>query len=161
MGGPGQFYDPKVSRSGSSADNIFQREEDEAQKKITEYQRNVFVSFDMKDAGKVRLLINQAKDERFPFSFRDHSVKEPFESEWKRQVRDKISQTSVVMIAIGKDTHGSKAVDWEIREAHRQGKKVVGVRLHKKEKHIIPAAIKEHKDHVINWNAEQIRSELE
>lgn len=37
--------------------------------------RNVFISFDISDKHTVNLLRSQAKDERFPFRFRDYSVK--------------------------------------------------------------------------------------
>ena len=37
--------------------------------------RNVFISFDVDDEGMVNLLRHQAKNDRFPFEFRDYSVK--------------------------------------------------------------------------------------
>ena len=94
-------------------------------------KRNVFISFDVDDEGMVNLLRHQAKDERFPFEFRDYSVKDPFEREWKGEVRNLISLSSAVIVAIGKHTHRSKAVNCEIDEAYRQGKIVVGMRLHR------------------------------
>ena len=162
MSGSGRSYNPTTSKSGRNSDRVFQRAEDKAQKKISDYQRNVFVSYDMdNDKGMVSLLINQAKDDRFPFVFRDYSVKEPYEEKWKSHVRTKISQTSAVIVGIGKKTHSSKAIDWEIREAHRQGKKVIGVRLQSDQNHKIPSALKEHGDRVINWKAENITKELD
>ncbi len=162
MGGSGTTYTPKASKSGKGSDSVFQREEDKAQKRITDYGRNVFVSYDMdNDKGMVTFLTSQAKDERFPFVFRDYSVKEPFENKWKSQVRDKISQTSAVIVGIGEKTHQSKAVDWEIREAHRQGKKVIGVRLQSSQNHRVPSALNEYGDRVINWKANDIARELE
>lgn len=161
MGGSGSaLYSPTTSKSGKSSDNVFQRSEDEAQKRITDYQRNVFISFDIDDKPQVSLLRSQAKDERFPFVFRDYSVKEPFENKWKARVREKIELTSAVIVAIGKNTHKSEAVDWEIREAHRQGKKIIGVRLHSDQNHGIPSAMKEHGDRVIKWNTKKIGDEL-
>lgn len=162
MGGASTPYNPNQGKSGKSSDGVFQREEDRAQRRISEYQRrNVFISFDADDEGMVNLLRSQAKDERFPFTFRDYSVKEPFESAWKSKVRDRIDQTSAVFVAIGKDTHKSKAVDWEIREAHRQGKRVVGVRMHRDKNHAVPQAIREHGDKVINWDTKKMGDELD
>ena len=71
----------------------------------------------------VNLLRIQAKNERFPFVFRDYSVKEPFEYGWKYKVLNLISLSSAVIVAIGQNTHKSRAVDWEINEAHSQCKK--------------------------------------
>lgn len=154
--------------AGRGADELgseFEKSDSEARKKIDEHnagQRNVFISFDVdEDKSQVRFLASQAKDERFPFHFRDYSVKEPFEEKWKQRVREKIAQTSAVIVAIGEKTHESDAVDWEIREAHRQGKKVIGVRLHKGQNHTVPKAMKEHGDRVVTWNAKQIAQELE
>lgn len=161
MGGSSTPFDLDQSRNGKSSDEVFQREEDRAQERVSEHQRNVFISFDVDDEGMVNLLRSQAKDERFPFAFRDYSVKEPFESAWKSKVSDRIAQTSAVVIAIGKNTHESKAVDWEIREAHRQGKKVIGVRLHRDKNHTVPQAIREHGDEIINWDTKKMRDKLD
>lgn len=152
-------------RSAVELNAEFERHSSEARRRVDEGkegQRNVFISFDVdEDESQVRFLASQAKDDRFPFHFRDYSVKEPFEEKWKERVRERISQTSAVIVAIGEKTHESKAVDWEIREAHRQGKKVIGVRLYKDENHKVPEAIREHGDDVVAWNAKQIAQELE
>ncbi len=161
MSGSGGSYNPTTSKSGKSSDKVFQRVEDKAQKRITDYQRNVFVSYDIDDKSMVTFLTTQAKDDRFPFVFRDYSVKEPFEEKWKSHVRERISQTSAVIVGIGENTHNSKAVDWEIREAHRQGKKVMGVRLHSSQNHKIPSALNEFGDHVVKWTGKGIAKELE
>lgn len=47
-----------------------------------EAERNVFVSFDVDDEAQVRLLTYQARDDKFKFSFRDYSVKVPFDEKW-------------------------------------------------------------------------------
>ena len=39
----------------------------------------------------------------------------------------KISWASRVVVLIGKDTHLRPWVDWEIQQANRQGKRIVGV----------------------------------
>lgn len=160
MGGSGSPYDPNASKSGKTSDRVFQSSEDEV-KRTTEYQRNVFISFDVDDEGMVNLLRNQAKDDRFQFGFRDYSVKEPFDSAWKSKVRDRIDLTSAAIVAIGENTHRSIAVDWEIREAHRQGKRVIGVRLHRDKNHIVPQAMTEHGDKVIYWDTKKIGDMLE
>ena len=166
MGGGGKIGDgSEAGRSATELKAEFERRSFKARRRIDEDkagQRNVFISFDVdEDKPQVKLLASQAKDERFPFHFRDYSVKEPFEEKWKQGVREKISQTSAVIVAIGEKTHESGAVDWEIREAHRQGKKVIGVRLYKDENHRVPKAMREHGDKVVDWNAKQIAQELE
>lgn len=159
MGGASDDYDYSFSKSGDDSDKIFKSSTDEVEQYVSS-QRNVFISFDINDQGPVNLLRNQAKDDRFPFEFRDYSVKEPFEEKWKTRVKEKIEQTSAVVVMIGPDTVNSKAVDWEIREAHRQNKKVIGVRIHKNENHPVPAAIQEHGDQVINWDTKKLATLL-
>lgn len=162
MGGAGFTYDPDSSKSGDSADDIFKSSQDEISDTSIEHpQRNVFISFDVDDESPVNLLRSQAKDERFPFEFRDYSVKEPFESRWKSRVRDRITQTSAVIVMIGPNTHESKAVDWEIREAHKQGKRVIGVRIHRDANHAAPKALNEHGDRVVYWDTKTIGQMLD
>lgn len=122
--------------------------------------RNVFISFDAEDRGMINLLRSQAKDCRFPFEFRDYSVKVPFESGWKDEVRNLISLSSAAIVAIGRNTHRSRAVNWEIREAYRQGKMVAGVRLHRNSRLRTPPAM-DPADRIIPWNTDRIADILE
>ena len=131
MGSPGGSIDFS-SRDSEKSEKIFQSSIDEVDKAVSsseDAQRNVFISFDIEDQSAVNLLRSQAKDDRFPFGFRDYSVKEPFEAKWKSEVGNLISLTSATIVMIGPNTAKSAAVDWEIREAHRQNKKVIGVRI--------------------------------
>ena len=122
--------------------------------------RNVFISFDVDDEGMVNLLRHQAKNDRFPFEFRDYSVKDPFEEGWKDEVSNLISLSSAAIVAIGENTHESKAVNWEIDEAHYQGKMVIGILLHRDEEHEIPPAMYEDDD-ITYWDTAEIARLLE
>ena len=157
----GGEWEPPRPRNNEKVRQVVKEREDAARRKVSE-QRNVFVSFDAdEDKAQVRLLASQAKDDRFPLRFRDYSVKEPFEEKWKKNVAEKMKQTSAVIVAVGKDTHKSKAVEWEIEEAHRQGKKVVGMRIYRSANHKPPAALSRHGDKVIPWDTKKISKELE
>ena len=124
-----------------------------------EAKRNVFVSFEMGDEAQVRLLAYQARSDKFKFTFRDYSVKDPFDEKWKSQVREKMRLVSAVIVAIGEKTHESTPVDWEIKEAYKQDKKVVGVRIYRDAGHRVPPAVRPGTE-IINWNAEDIASAL-
>ena len=108
----------------------------------------------------INLLRHQAKNERFPFEFRDYSVKEPFERGWKDEVRNLISLSSAVIVAIGKHTHKSKAVNWEIGQAYKQDKQVVGILLHRNKRHKIPLAMDDD-DEITYWDTDVIADILE
>ena len=45
----------------------------------------------------------------------------------RRLLRMKISWASTTIVLIGKETHERKWVNWEIKQAHGQGKRIVGV----------------------------------
>ena len=121
--------------------------------------RNVFISFDVSDERMVNLLRRQAKDNRFSLMFRDYSVKEPFAYGWRRKVENLIGLSSIVIVAIGRYTHRSRAVNWEIKEAHWQDKRVLGIMLHRNYKNKIPHAMRKY-DKIINWNTYKIRHVL-
>jgi len=150
------------SRGSDTGEKIFRSATDEAERAThPRIQRNVFISFAVEDEAQVNLLRSQAKDDRFDFQFRDYSIKEPFDEAWKTQCKEIIALTSVMIVPIGETTADSSAVDWEIREAHRQGKKVIGMRIHKDANHRIPQALRESGDKIIAWKAEQLGDELQ
>src|SRR5215208_3674062 len=45
----------------------------------------------------------------------------------RRLLRRKISWAGTVVVLIGKNTHTREWVNWEVEEANRQGKRIVGV----------------------------------
>jgi len=52
----------------------------------------------------------------------------------RRNVPSGLKQSSVLVCAIGDDTHSREAVLWEINKAYELGKPVFGVRLHSDKK---------------------------
>lgn len=160
MGG-GSSYTP-TSRSVEEAEQVFKdsvREVELASSKP--HIRNVFISFSVTDEAQVNLLRAQAKGEIADLEFRDYSVKEPFDEAWKTQCRERIAQTSATIVMIGEDTASRPAVDWEIEESYRQGKKVIGVRVYRDRNDQIPKPLAEHRARTINWDIDQIRRFLD
>lgn len=156
MGGGGSSYSGPSSRSTYDSERIFRSVVDEKQKKL----RNVFISFKMEDESPVNLLRHQAR-EGLGVEFRDYSVKEPFDEKWKTNCRERIAQTSAVIVFVGRDTANSKPVNWEIDEAYSQGKKVIAVRIHRDENNPLPEALVRHKTTVINWDNKKISDFLD
>jgi len=154
-------YTP-TSRSAEEAEQIFKSSVKEVEAATSKPQvRNVFISFSVADEAQVNLLRSQAKDPRFQLEFRDYSVKEPFDEKWKTNCRERIAQTSATIVMIGPDTASRDAVNWEIEESYRQGKKVIGVRISKERNDPIPAALKEHDAPIVDWNLEGISTQLD
>jgi hypothetical protein len=109
----------------------------------------------------VNLLRSQAKDDRFDLEFTDYSVKEPFDEKWKTQCTERIKQSSVVIVMIGKETYQREAVLWEIAKAYELGKKVIGVRIHKDQNHIIPAPMRKNGAKIVNWKMDEIQRAID
>jgi len=61
---------------------------------------------------------------------------------------------------IGPNTAKSEAINWEIKEAHRQNKKVIGVRIHRNENHEVPPGMKAHNDPVMKWNTKELAERI-
>lgn len=124
-------------------------------------QKRVFISFHIDDEPQVQLIREQAKSDRFDLEFVDYSVKEPFDEKWKTQCEERIKQSSVFVVAIGKDTHSRPAVLWEIETAYKLGKKVIGVRIYRDKNHKIPEPMIRNKTKIINWDIKDLQREID
>ena len=158
MGGGTSGYAVRPTKPEGETERIVEKATEEARRARI---RNVFISFYVEDEKQVNLLRAQAKDERFDIEFRDYSVKEPFDEKWKTNCRERISQTSALICMIGEKTAQREAVIWEIEEAYRQGKKVVGVRIYRDKNHPIPKPLLEHNAPIIDWDLSKISRLLE
>ena len=157
-GGGGIGYSGVSSSSVSDARGKFQSA---IQQKLEPRVRNVFISFHIDDENAVNLLRHQSKDNEFGIHFRDYSVKEPFDSAWKTRCKERISQTSATFVMIGPETHRREAVEWEIRESLRQGKKVIGVRIYKDKNDPIPRGLRENNCRVVTWKLARMSKVLD
>ena len=158
MGGGVSSYSGPPSRTPEEAEKIFKTAVEEVRQTRV---RNVFISFHIEDEPQVNLLRYQAKDNQFGIIFRDYSVKEPFDEKWKTNCREKIAQTSALICMIGEKTAQREAVLWEIEEAYRQGKKVIGVRIYRDKNHPIPKPLLEHNAPIVEWDLAKISRLLE
>lgn len=120
----------------------------------------VFISFHIEDEAQVNLLRHQARNSD-QLEFTDYSVKEPFTEEWKRRCEERLKQSSVVVVAIGAETHSRPAVLWEINKAHELGKPVIGMRIHGDKNHKIPQPMVDHGDRVVPWSLDALNNELD
>jgi len=79
------------------------------------------------------------------------------ESVIRRLLRMKMSWAGTVIVLIGKETHSRPWVNWEIREAIKQGKNIVGVYEYGlKEKVEIPEAMRDYSTSIVGWNPDSI-----
>lgn len=79
----------------------------------------------------------------------------------RRLLRMKMSWAGTVVVLIGKETHKRDWVDWEIKEANRQNKRIVGVYERGGTNADIPPALEKYGTSIEGWNAENIIAAIE
>lgn len=120
----------------------------------------VFISFHIEDKGAVELLRYQAK-ESGKLEFIDYSVKEPFDEKWKTNCTDRINKSSILVVAIGKETYDREAVLWEINKAYELGKPVFGMKIHSDQSNRIPQPLSDHDADILDWNLDALQAKLD
>src|ERR1700730_8803236 len=100
-------------------------------------QKNVFISHHHADDEHVTKLTDMLK--RNGFELRNSSIRAKPSNQARldkglvsdetirRLLRMKISWAGAVIVLIGKETHARPWVNWEIDQANKQGKRIVGV----------------------------------
>lgn len=79
----------------------------------------------------------------------------------KRLLRMKISWAGKVIVLIGKQTHARPWVDWEIGQAHKQGKAIIGIYARGATEADVPPSFEEYGSKLVGWNADSIIDALE
>jgi MTH538 TIR-like domain (DUF1863). len=97
----------------------------------------------------------QSKNKHIDLLFNQQSPDKPFSSKWKTQMKRRIKNSSSTVVMIGKDTHKSKAVNWEIEQSRKAGNKIVGVQIHKGKHHRLPSSIRK-REELKRWKVENI-----
>lgn len=92
-----------------------------AEKKI------VFIAFAIEDERQRDFLKGQSLNTKSPFEFVDMSVKEPYDTEWKKRVRTRIKRSEGVIALVSKNSLTSSGQKWEIACAKEEKKKLLGI----------------------------------
>lgn len=78
----------------------------------------------------------------------------------RRYLRRKVSWAGTIVVLIGEKTHTRPWVNWEIEEANRQGKRIVGVYLRGGTEADVPESLKDHASAIVNWNTSSISNAI-
>jgi hypothetical protein len=62
---------------------------------------------------------------------------------------------------VGKDTHKREWVNWEIEQANKKGKRIVGTYIEGAEEANVPESLNKYGDALVKWNANRIISSIE
>jgi hypothetical protein len=79
----------------------------------------------------------------------------------RRLLRMKISWAGSVVVLIGKETHTRPWVNWEIEQANKQGKRVVGVYVQGGKEADKPAALEKYASAIVGWNTDSIMAAID
>lgn len=134
---------------------LAERAKESLREKESPTARHVFISFVEEDLDEVNLLRGQAKNENSDLTFDDYSLKEPFDSAnadyVRRGIRERLQRTSVCIVYLSNNTWSSKWVQWEISEALRLGKAVIGVYKGAAPPSRLPEPFREGRLRIVHW----------
>ena len=127
-------------------------------------KKNVFISHHHKDDGlvdKMTSLLSKNGCEIRNSSIRAKPANQERldnglvkEKTIERLLRMKMSWAGTVIVLVGKETHTRPWVNWEITEAQRQGKNIVGVYEHGlKDKVELPEALIKYQTSQVGWDS--------
>ena len=123
-------------------------------------QRNIFISHYGKDDEHVQSLKDRLNNQGY--NVRNFSVdstnhkdgRKPSDAVVERLLKMRISWSSTFICLIGPRTHTREWVNDEIKWAHEQGKKIIGIYTHgNKDTATLPEAFKEIEANAIGWNS--------
>jgi hypothetical protein len=77
--------------------------------------KRIFISFAIEDKFSRDNLAYQARQSHTPFEFIDMSVKEPWNSQWKTNCRQRIQKCDGMIAFISDNTYNADGARWEIK----------------------------------------------
>ncbi|MEK5071670.1 TIR domain-containing protein [Sporosarcina sp. FSL K6-1508] len=97
-------------------------------------KKTIFIAFAIEDEGQRDFLKGQSLNTNSSFEYIDMSVKEPYDSEWKKRVRTRIKRSDGVIALISKNSLESTGQEWEILCSKEEQKKVLGIWAYKNDR---------------------------
>ncbi len=121
---------------------------------------NIFISHLGKDDEHVQSLKQRLKDEgnnvrNFSIDSTKHrDGRIPSDAVIQRYLRIRVKMSSTIICLIGPNTHTSKWVNYEIRLAHRYGKRIVGIYTYGNNNSVeLPEAYKMYGSPAVSWKS--------
>ena len=120
---------------------------------------NVFVSHYHEDEESIKRMKDLLGDD---YSIRNYSVtSDKYNNATNKEyiqslLRPLINQASTFICLIGPNTHDSEWVNWEVEQALKQGKRIIGVYLWGAKDSDVPPALEDAADAMVGWNHDTI-----
>lgn len=94
-------------------------------------KKTIFIAFAIEDEQQRDFLKGQSLNTNSPFEYIDMSVKEPYDSEWKKRVRTRIKRSDGVIALVSENSLESSGQKWEISCSKEEKKKILGIWAYK------------------------------
>lgn len=122
--------------------------------------KNVFVSHFNKDEeniGKLKTLLSGKGYALKNASIDSTKPNRATNPEYiKRLLRMRIQWAGTFICLIGPKTHTREWVDWEIEQANKKGKRIIGVFINGASDSDVPANFEKYGDALVGWNSDRI-----
>ena len=119
--------------------------------------KNIFISHYHKDTEFAKKLEQRFADRGY-FEFKSSTIDEETQikssddRKIKRGLYPKINWASTVIVLIGKETHSRYYVNWEIKQAVKLGKNIVGIYLYGEKNSQVPRGVEKYGNSLVAWN---------
>lgn len=127
--------------------------------------KNVFVSHYTKDEENIQKLKDLLSSKGYEIKNSSIDSTKPNEAtnpEYIKQLlRERISWAGKFICLIGPKTHEREWVDWEIEQANKQGKDIIGVYINGASDSDVPESFEKYGGPLVGWTAEKIIGALE
>lgn len=127
--------------------------------------KNVFISHHSKDEeniGKLKSLLSkqgyQIKNSSIDSSKPNKAKSENY---IRRLLRMRIHWAGTFICLIGSNTHNRDWVNWEIEQAHKKNKKIVGIYIRGETGADIPENLNKYGDSLVTWQTDKIVDAIE
>lgn len=123
--------------------------------------RNVFISHYNKDEEHISRLRELIGDKQ-GVVLRNHSIDSTKPNNAKNEeyikslLRERIGNSGTVVVLIGPKTHTRWWINWEIEQAYKQGKRIVGVYTSGASESDIPENFENYGDALVGWQSERV-----
>ena len=123
--------------------------------------KRVFISFDYDHDAKHRdYVVKQAKNPRSPFNITDWSLKKRIPGDWKREMRERIRLTDLVIVLCGEYTHTATGVAAEVKIAREEGKPYFLLKARRNKTCTKPSTALR-RDEILEWTWDNLRKQIE
>lgn len=122
-------------------------------------RHNIFISHHSADDPQVQALKNRLVSQgynvyNYSIDSKKYQDRRPSDAAITRLLRMQIRRSQTVVVLLGPDTANRKWVNYEIRQAHRQRKRIIGVYRHGlKDKVELPSPLRKYGSGNFGWNS--------